>query len=714
MKPEFVPRCALGQNGLFARRWPAFEYRPAQQGMSTLVWDICQQGGSALIEAGTGTGKSLAYLYPVYLAFQENKAAKGPVIISTYTINLQQQLIEKEIPFLNKTLDSPIQTAVLFGRGNYLCWRKLQYYQQNPSMLPGELRSRFERVYRAATNEIGCVEQLGYTLTLALREKITSESATCLRKHCPYQHRCFWMAARKKAFSAQIVIVNHHLFFTDLALRQQGDFSSDGLVLPPYQLVIFDEAHHLPEVAAEHMGTRLDQKEINHFCHRLLHREGKWGRGWLPALRQRLTGKILDLALLQRLIGVLEHQLVPGLINLQNYFDAFFPSLGQVVALASDYSPEEESKKRFTTNLLLEPALEKQVNRLQEELNNWTTQLSRFVDELEDEEEFREDFYFLAETGFFFTKVAALLPRILDGSDERYVSWLNIRPDRGGQHVHSTLNQVPLNLGTLLHRQLFSKVEGAVLTSATLTVEGDFGYIKEQLGLDLLPEHGCQEAIYESPFDFSTNVLVLMAQDLPNPDHPKYLESVTKLLPALIQATGGRSLLLFTNRRQMDAVYREIMPTLTSNGFHLLRQGEEPRNRLLRKFQTTDQAVLMGMDSFWEGVDIPGPQLSNVVIMRLPFRVPTEPLFQAKWEALMKEGKDPFLHLSLPEAVIKFKQGFGRLIRSQTDRGVVVILDQRIMTKRYGQIFLGSIPGGKIVNVSRTEMPLLIEKWLNI
>ena len=388
MKPEFDPRQALGQNGLFATRWPAFEYRPAQQKMSALVWSICQQGGYALIEAGTGTGKSLAYLYPVYLAFQENNI-NGPVIISTYTINLQQQLIEKEIPFLNKTLENPLQTAVLLGRSNYLCWRKLQYYQQKPDMLPAELRSRLERVYRAAAHGIGCVEQLGYSLSPALKERITSESATCLRKHCPFQNRCFWMAARKQAFSAQLVIVNHHLFFTDLALRQAGDFSADGLVLPPYQLVIFDEAHHLPEVAAEHLGARLDQKEINHYCHRLLHREGKWGHGWLPSLRQRLMGNILDLALLQRLIGVLEHELVPGLLNLQNSFNAFFLTLGPVIGLNSDFPSQEEEKKRFTANLLHDPALENQVLRLQEDLNKWTAKLSQLFDELEDEEDFR-------------------------------------------------------------------------------------------------------------------------------------------------------------------------------------------------------------------------------------------------------------------------------------------------------------------------------------
>lgn len=709
MKTEFHPRQALGPNGLLATRWPTFEHRAAQQEMATLIWDICQQGGYALIEAGTGTGKSLAYLYPVFLAFQEKKGPQGPVVISTHTINLQQQLVEKEIPFLVKTLDVPLQTALLFGRGNYLCWRKLHYYRQNLRSLPNEHHNRFERVWGSAGRGVGSVEQLGYSLPLALKEKLTSEAATCLRKHCPYQNQCFWVTARKKAFAAQIVIVNHHLFFTDLALRQQGKFAAEGLVLPPYQLVIFDEAHHLAEVAAAHLGVRLDQKEINHFCHRLLHREGKWGRGWLPSLRHRLSGKIPDLALLQNATRILEQELIPGLLKLQAGFDALFPALRQALGVEAAVPPQEEVKQRFTTNLLVDPALKGRVDRLQQELNNWTTQLSRFVDGL-DQEEFREDYYFLAETGLFFTKVASLLPQILDGRDGHFVSWMNWRQE--GDDSISVINRVPLKLGTLLYRELFSQVAGAVLTSATLAVKGDFSYPKARLGLDLLPAHLCHEALYPSPFDFQANVLVIIGQDIPPPDDPGYLAAVTTLLPRVLMAAGGRSLLLFTNRRQLDAVYTNIMPTLTKAGFELLRQGDEPRNRLLRKFQTTAQAVLMGMDSFWEGVDIPGPQLSNVIIMRLPFRVPTEPFFQAQWEALAQEGKDPFAHLSLPEAVIKFKQGFGRLIRSQTDRGLVVILDQRIKTRRYGQVFLSSIPGGKIVSAPLMEVPVLVEKWL--
>ncbi|NLY92216.1 MAG: hypothetical protein GX081_11520 [Firmicutes bacterium] len=709
MNPELDPGRALGPDGLFATRWPGFEYRPGQAQMAALVWTVCQRGGFALIEAGTGTGKSLAYLYPAFCALTAEKEFNGPIIISTHTINLQQQLFEKEIPFLTRTLGTSIQATVLLGRGNYLCRRKLHFYRQNPHLLGNGLQSLFAGVWTSAQQEVGCVEQLGYVLPLALKEKITSEAATCLRKDCPFQQRCFWLTARKKAFAAQLVIVNHHLFFSDLAMRQRGEFDEEGLVLPPYQFVIFDEAHHLAEVAAEHLGTRIDQKEINHFCHRLLHQEGKWGRGWLPSLRQRLVEGVTDLALMQKLIGALEGELIPGLRSLENLLNSFFLTLASHEGLA--YSGAEELKRRFTTNLLADPELMRQVNHLQEALNQWTGQLSRFVDSFAEVEKLREDVIFLAEAGHFFSRIAADLPLLLDGGDEDFVSWLAVQPE-GSLALRTILYRVPLHLGDLLSNELFTRLYGGVLTSATLAVAGDFSYVKTNLGLSLLPAGACREAILASPFNYREHVLILVSPDLPLPEDPDYTAAVSLLLPPIIQAAGGRSLLLFTNRQQMNLVYTQISPPLSAAGIHLLRQGEEPRHQLLKKFQQTPRAVLLGMDSFWEGVDIPGPQLSNVIIIRLPFRVPTEPLFQAQWEALAKEGKDPFLHLSLPEAVIKFKQGFGRLIRSQTDRGVVVILDQRIMTKWYGQAFLRSIPGGKLMTVPQRELASLIQKWL--
>lgn len=710
MNPLDEPGRALSRDGLFAARWPGFEYRPGQAQMAALVWKVLQKGGFTLIEAGTGTGKSLAYLYPAFSVLTGEKKFNGPVLISTHTLNLQQQLYEKEIPFLNRTLGTSIQAALLFGRGNYLCRRKLHFYRQTPRLLgDNALQNLFTRVWASAQQEVGAVEQLGYVLPPVLKEKITSEAATCLRKNCPFQQRCFWLMARKKAFAAQLIIVNHHLFFSDLAMRQQGEFDEEGLVLPPYQFVIFDEAHHLAEVAAEHLGIRIDQKEINYFCYRLLQQEGKWGRGWLPSLRERLVAEVTDLAFLQKLLGTLEGDLIPGLRNLESLFNGFFLTLAAREGLTG--AGNEEDKRRFTTNLLADPELGRELRRLQEALGQWTEQLSRFVDSFAEMEKLREDVIFLAEAGNFFGRIAVDLPLLLDGSDERFVSWLAVQPG-GGQTFRTVLHRVPLHLGELLSKALFSRLYGGVLTSATLAVDGDFSYVKANLGLSLLPAGACRETVFASPFNYQEQVLILVCPDLPLPEDPAYTAAVSLLLPPVLQASGGRSLLLFTNRQQLNQVYARILPPLSAAGIQLLRQGEEPRHQLIKKFQQTPRAVLLGMDSFWEGVDIPGPQLSNVIIMRLPFRVPTEPLFQAQWEALAKEGKDPFLHLSLPEAVIKFKQGFGRLIRSQADRGIVVILDQRIMTKWYGQAFLRSVPGGKLLTVPQSQLASLIQKWL--
>jgi ATP-dependent DNA helicase DinG len=708
MKINAHPQIAFSAQGIFSE-WPEFEYRQAQQEMSSLVWEVVERGGCALIEAGTGTGKSLAYLYPL---FTQTIQEKGSVVIATYTINLQQQLMEKEIPFLAKILGIPLKAALLLGRGNYLCWRKLAFYRQHPDKLDSSQRRFLLRVLTSAEENLGCLEQLGYSLPSELREKLTSEAETCLRKICPFQGKCFWLLARKEAFAAEVIIVNHHLFFTDLSMRMEREFADDKLVLPPYHYVIFDEAHHVEDVAAEYLGLRLDEYEIERFCKRLLHKEGRWGNGWLVSLRQRLLEKGSDLAFMQRSIAALEMELIPDLLTLENLFRTLFQLIGE--GQNFQRSLGEERNYRYTTNLLLEnETLNGLVSQVNEAIDQWTKRLSLLIDEMQDSDELIEDTIFLVEAGRFFKRLGASLPLLLDGTDPQFVYWFTLRPILGDQRtIRMVINRVPLQLGDLLYKELFSKVNSAILTSATLAVGNDFTYIKERLGINYLHPSERKEVILESPFDYQKNVLVIISTDLPTPEDPKYSEKISLLLPDLIHAAKGRSLLLFTNKRQMIEVYNQIAPQLKEEGFHLFKQGEKPRNRLLKVFQLTSKSVLFGMDSFWEGVDIPGSQLSNVVIMRLPFRVPTEPLFQAKWEALQQEGKDPFLNLSLPEAVLKFKQGFGRLIRTKTDRGTVIILDQRVTTKRYGKAFLTSIPGGEIIKATTEQIPILIKKWL--
>lgn len=704
---EAHPRAAFSSQGILSGL-KGYEFRPAQVEMAAAVWEAIVRGGYVLIEAGTGTGKSLAYLYPAFLLTHREKSR---LVVATYTINLQQQLMDKEIPALAEATGLPLKAALLLGRGNYLCRRKLSFFRENPDKLPSGLRRAFIRVLTSADEGQGCLEQVGYTLPGELRTLLISEAETCLRAYCPYQKDCFWFLARKKAFEAQVVISNHHLFCADLAVRKHHDFSDERLILPPYEHVIFDEAHHLETVAAEYLGLRLDESETKRFCGRLLHREGRWGTGWLVSLRQRLLDKGSDLSFLQQSIALLETAIIPGLFSLEEALTDFF-RLFREDKILRDYSFGEEGTYRFTVDLLKESApLAKAVARINGEGEEWEKNLSRLVDVLEEQEEMVEDAIFLAEAARYFNGLRSALPLVLNGTEEDHVHWVAVE-NRGKGEQRTVLYRAPLQVGEILYEHLFSNLKSAVLTSATMAVGKSFTFFKERLGLDLLHPAERRELILESPFNFDRQVLLLVTEDLPAPDEPAYTEEVCRLLPGLLAASGGRALLLFTSRRQMREVYTRLAPALEQEGYTLLVQGDKPRNRLLKSFLSSSRPVLFGTDSFWEGVDIPGTQLCLVVLMRLPFRVPTEPFFQAKLEALRRVGKDPFLHLSLPEAVLKFKQGFGRLIRTKKDRGAVVILDKRICTKNYGQIFLSSVPGGKMVQLSAAEIAAAVEEWL--
>lgn len=701
---EAHPRKAFSATGILSGL-EGYEFRPAQIDMASLVWEVMERGGYAVIEAGTGTGKSLAYLYPAFLLTLKEESR---VVVATHTINLQQQLIEKEVPFLAAATGLPLKAALLLGRGNYLCRRKLALYRENMDKLPASLTKAFIRVLASAEDGRGCLEQMGYTLPGELRGLVVSEAETCLRGHCPYQEECFWVQARKAAFDAQIVISNHYLFCADLAVRRHHDFDDDRLVLPPYEHVIFDEAHHLENVAAEYLGLRLDEAETRRFCERLLHREGRWGMGWLSSIRERLLSKGTDLRFLQQSIALLESVIIPGLFGLEEALNVFFRLLRE---MKGQVAPETEESFRFTTDLQKEnPLLAEAVERINAEGENWEKNLSQLVDTLQEEEEMAEDAVFLAEAARYFSGVRQAIPLVLDGTEEDHVHWVAV--ERRGGAEQTVVYRVPLEVGPIIHEYLYSNLKSAVFTSATLAVGEDFTYFRERLGLDQIHPAEREELILESPFNYGRQVLLLVTGDLPAPDDPGYTEEVCNLLPGLLTAAGGRTLLLFTNRRQMREVYTRLAPALQEEGYTLLVQGEKPRNRLLKSFLSSPKPVLFGMDSFWEGVDIPGPQLSLVVLMRLPFRTPSEPLFQARWEALQRAGKDPFTHLSLPEAVIKFKQGFGRLIRTKKDRGAVVILDQRICTRSYGRVFLSSIPGGKLLKLPAARLAEAVAEWV--
>ena len=725
MKNEGVrithPEEAFSTKGFFSTT-PGFEFRPSQVKMASLVWETFTKGGVALIEAGTGTGKSLAYLYPGFFSpLMHTSPAQseemdtslqeqtGRTIIATHTINLQQQLIEKDIPYLAGVTNYPLKAALLMGRSNYLCRRKMMLLETDQDRLRPEERRTLMKIMSSAEKGDGCLEKMGVALSTDLKTMLISETETCLRGHCPFLQTCFWHSARKRAFDAQVVVVNHHLFFADLALRKENEFAQEKMVLPPYEYVVFDEAHHLEEVATLYLGIRLAESDLEKFFTRLLRKDGRWSGGHLTSLRRRLLEKSSDLPFLQRNLYLLEAELIPGLNILEKSWQRLYALLKAY--LSQNLPRTEEANLRFTTDLPAEEArLAEVVTEICESTAQWEKKVSLLADEWQELEELQEDSVFLLEAGRYLHKLRSDLPIALNGTEEKYVHWLEVKEQ--GEAMRLAVNRLPLYVGDLLYKSLFSKVKSVVCTSATLAVGKRFEYIKAHLGIDLVHPSERRESILEPPFDYERQVLVMVAKDLPFPDSPQFLQEVIAALPKIMEAAGGRSLLLFTNHQQMKEAYQKTAPFLKSKGYSLFIQGEMPRHRLLKKFKSSPSPVLFGTDSFWEGVDVPGAQLSTLLIMRLPFRVPTEPLFQAKSEALAKEGKESFFYLSLPEAVIKFKQGFGRLIRTKKDRGVVIILDKRILTKAYGRIFLSSVPGGQVLPVDVVDIPEKIESWL--
>lgn len=701
MNREEVVRI-FGEDGALAEKMPSFHPRPSQAQMAALVADAIAKGLVGIVEAGTGTGKSLAYLVPSLALLPED----ARVIISTQTIHLQQQIMAKDLPLASKLLPEPPKAALLLGRNNYLCRRKLTGWQQDaPNLTPDERRF-FMRVTDAVQNGCGNRQFLPFTADPQLWGEVASESETCLRGRCPWNNACFWQLARKEAFEARIVIVNHHLFFSDLALRSHLEWESERSLLPPYQYVVFDEAHHLENVATEYLGYHWVEEVFARRLDRLMRKDGRRRNGWLPGLRNRLLERARELSALQEQLTILEQQVIPGVLKLEAAVKSFARQIEKAL-VASAENEVEETTLRFKASLLellpdLAPALEDLIGSLRAAESG----ISSLVDALENEAPGSEDAIFLAETGRGLAEFRFELPLLLDGGHREYVCWLE--RTRGGKVA---LHRVPLHIGPLFHEAFLSHVGGAVFTSATLTVDNQFSYFRERMGINNVHPSLRRELVLPPAFEYREQALVLSIRDLPEPDAPDIAQKLAEALVPILRASSGRAFVLFTNQQQMKNVYRQVEAVLTELGMTLFVQGGMTRHRLLQKFKSSNSPVLFGMDSFWEGVDIPGDQLSCVILTRLPFRVPTEPVQEARVEAMRREGLDAFRLFSLPQAVLRFKQGFGRLIRTREDRGVVVVLDSRMATKNYGRDFLNSLPGGTMRLVSQREVAAAIEDW---
>lgn len=617
--------------------------------MAQAVEEAFAEKRHLIVEAGTGTGKTLAYLLPVIRSGKR-------VIISTGTKNLQEQLFYKDIPFLKQVLfpggEAKLNVCYMKGRNNYLCRKKLYDLTDQP-VLSGLDEIEHYRVIAAweKTTQTGDRAELAaLPEASALWHKLDARSDTCLGQKCSSWDKCFITEMHRRAMESDIIIVNHHLFFADLAIKQQAEYAPDAGILPEVGAVVFDEAHELEDVAGSYFGVSVGNSRVEELCRDV------------EASLQR-----------NHLLSALLAGAVKSLRDRSMFFFALLPQGEGRFAFENRREFLEENGDEFL-------GLQQSLTRLGSELENLPSKPEEVFNFARRAQELQ------VQLGF-----------LLESEDRNTVFWIERRRsvrDRANVFLQAT----PIDVAPILKACLFDKLECAVLTSATLAVGGGFEYIRRRLGLD-----HTREVVLPSHFDYESQALFYVPPDLPDPRTPQFAAKAADRIRKLLEITRGRAFVLFTSYAQMNDVYQRLLGEIE---FPMLLQGDAPKSALLEEFRLTPNAVLFATSSFWQGVDVQGEQLSCVIIDRLPFAVPSDPVVAARVKSIDAEGGNAFFQYQVPAAVITLKQGFGRLIRSLHDRGLLVLLDNRILKKPYGRVFVESLP-----NYRRTTEVRVVEQW---
>ncbi|GFE59823.1 helicase C-terminal domain-containing protein [Geobacter sp. AOG2] len=684
-----------------------YEQRDEQVRMAFAVAEAFNHDRVALVEAGTGTGKSLAYLVPAILWAVRNNQR---VVVSTNTINLQEQLIRKDLPFLARNSSLEFKAVLVKGRGNYVCLRKLENAEAEPSLFPDEAAAELTAIIEwSRGTQDGCRSDLALTPREGTWEEVCCEADQCSRSRCKHFNRCFFYRARREASAAKVLVVNHALLLSDIVLRKETGYDATA-ILPPFTRLIFDEGHHLEDVATSHLSLVISRGGILRQLHRLVPQKASRS-GLLTIISARLARDLPDTmeALYTELSALLESHLLPKAHDLAGLTEQSMDWLALTVERETGGEAGRERKLRITQAVeqgAFWQECRQRTHALSDALNDYTSALRSLLRRCEDlPDKLREKLADqLLDAGGIEGRLQAMADDLLFfiSDAEGYCRWIESRSGHRG--VQARLCAAPLDVSGQVKETILDRIKTIIVTSATLTVGGDFGYLKKRTGFGLLKPERLKELRLASPFDYASQVFAGIPEDMPEPTAPGFRQALEERILRAVTIAKGGAFILFTSYDLLNRVHGALAPELARQGLVALRQGETGRHALLSRFRKENNAVLFGTDSFWEGVDVKGDALRLVIIARLPFQVPTEPVQQARTEQIQAAGGDPFREFSVPQAVIKFRQGFGRLIRSRDDHGAVLILDRRVTTKNYGRIFLRSLPDTALVTGNSEEV----------